>query len=225
MKNFIIAGVCLAAVAGFLTVVWLTNDGEGDSSQAAPEGPTRITNSLRSPQTIEESAAKSEVIARVRVLEQSEQLYGRPPTWEPASPMSFGLGYVWFRTEVLQYLKGEDLGKELILLDGGGPDVVVEGRVGAESGLSVGDEAVVFLGCDAPMPVEGDCWVMDAYIIEGGTARSPFNEKELPAADLEPRIEAALEAGADIVVGEQLAGGAGVLGGDEGDLTQDAEGT
>ncbi len=194
MKNFIIAGAFLAAVAGFLTVVWLTNDGEGTSSQAAPEGPTRITNSIRLTETIEESAVEAEAIARVRVLEQSEQLYGSPPTWEPASSMSFGLSYVWFRAEVLQYLKGEDLGKELILLDGGGPDVVVEGRVGAESGLSVGDEAVVFLLCDAPMPVEGDCWVSDAYIIEGDTARSPFNEKELLAADLEPRIKAALEA-------------------------------
>ena len=108
--------------------------------------------------------------------------------------MSFGLGYVWSRVEVLQYLKGEDLGKELMLFDLGGPDVVVEGTVGPASGLSVGDEAVVFLGCGGSKLVEVDCGVMDAYIIEGDTARSPSNEKELPAADLEPRIEAALEA-------------------------------
>lgn len=200
MKNFIIAGAFLAAVAVFLTVVGLTSDAAGPSSQgepsgqAADDGPTTSIDSLRSTETVDESAATAEVIARVMILERSGQLYAAPPTWDSVASMDLGLPYVWFRASVREYLKGEDIGQELRLMDIGGPNVAVEGSVGSMSGLSTGDEAVVFLGCDEPKPMDVDCGVMDAYIIDGDTARSPLNEKELPVAELEPRIEAALAA-------------------------------
>jgi hypothetical protein len=198
MKNFILAGAFLAVVAVFLTVVALTGDDEGSSSQppsgeAADQGPTTSIDTLRLPQTIEQSAASAEAIARVRILEQSEQLYRGPPGG-PSIP------WVWQRAEVRDYLKGDDLGSQLVLMSSGGPDVIWDALPGPgpASGLAIGDEAVVFLLCQPPepgaWPEEGDCWVGDAYIIDGDTARSPINEKELPVAELEPRLEAALAA-------------------------------
>ncbi len=141
--------------------------------------------------------ARSEAIVRVRILEQSGQLWATPPDWQPVSGYPSGNPYVWLRAQALDYLKGDNLGPELLLLDGGGPEVCYNGgRAGPRSGVSVGDEAAVFLKCDGTKPkqYEEGCWVADAYIVEGGMARSPLNDKEMPAADLLPRIDVALAA-------------------------------